>query len=108
MRFRSFPMLSRTVMSWIAFKLSSWPHQNSFAAESDALQIRIIGILLREPKLLDEMWEQWLRRRNKVASANCFEVGRWLFIWAKAAAKRCIAWHDHIHKGVSCLPKSFL
>ena len=85
-------LLSRTVLARILWKMSAWVYQKSIAVELDALQTRMMVIILKIRKLPDESFETWLRRRNRIASRKCCEIGRWSIIWAN----RFLNWHKHV------------
>ena len=87
-------LLLRSVVPIFDFRCSRWPPQATIAKEVDALQRKMMAILLRTTPLPQESFEQFSRRRGRAAGSLCVEVG----LWSKRWFQRAITWDAHVRR----------
>ena len=97
-------LLMRSVYSAINWKLARWPYQKSIAEELDGVQVHMVSILQRLPRLEGEDGVSWSRRSLRLARNSCSTIG----LWSEAWARRAIDWHDHIMRRPSILKDLFM
>ena len=93
----------RSVYSAINWKLARWPYQKSIAEELDGVQVHMISILQRIPRLDGEDNVSWTRRSRRLARNTCSTIG----LWSEAWAGKVIDWHDHVMRH-DCIMKSLV
>ena len=84
--------MTRAVTPVLRSRCSRWPVVQCVAKELDAIQTRMVAILMRARRQEHETMQQFVRRRNQMASRECGRAGRWSAMWFR----RVIAWHDHL------------
>ena len=84
-------LLLRAVVPILDFKCSRWPPQLQIANELDAVQRKMVAILLRLTPENEETCEQFRRRRGRAARALCLQGG----LWSRRWFRRAVAWDDH-------------
>ena len=97
-------LLMRSVYSAINWKLARWPYQKSIAEELDGVQVHMVSILQRIPRLDGEDNVSWTRRSRRLARNTCSTIG----LWSEAWAGKVIDWHDHVMRRPSILKDIYM
>ena len=92
-------LLMRTVFCTVNWKFSRWPFQKSIAVEMDKLQVNMVAMVSRYPKLASEDWVGWIRRKRRLARNICQRIG----FWSEAWALRQVKWHEHVERSPGVL-----
>ena len=87
-------LLLRAVVPILDFKYSRWPPQRQIANELNAVQRKMVAILLRLTPTDGETREQFVRRRGRAARQLCLQCGIWSLRWFR----RALAWDSHIRR----------
>ena len=87
-------LLLRSVVPILRFKWTRWPFTISKALHLDAIQRRMIGILLRLERRRDEPIDAYVRRRGRKAGDLQRTMGSWSNGWALAISN----WADHLDR----------
>ena len=85
--------LDKFVLPIFRYRWTRWPYQVTMAAQLDALQRRMIGIVLSLRKLTDETPECFVRRRGRASAHVQRTTGQWSKKWAAV-----VSWHEHVHR----------
>ena len=92
-------LLMRTVFCTVNWKFSRWPFQKSIAVEMDKLQVNMVAMVSRYPKLASEDWVGWIRRKRRFARNILQRIG----FWSEAWALRQVNWHEHVERSPGVL-----
>ena len=84
-------LLLRAVVPILDFKCSRWPPQRQIANELNAVQRKMVAILLRLTPTDGETREQFVRRRGRAARQLCLQCG----IWSSRWFRRALDWDAH-------------
>ena len=82
-------LLSRTVLSGMAWLFCRWPYQKAMSVEMDNLQGRMMSVLAKVPRESHESVEIWFKKRQKVGAELARKVGLWSSIWCKRVCESC-------------------
>ena len=87
-------LLLRTVTPILRFKWTRWPFTTSKAIQLDAVQRRMIGILLCLRRQRDDPLDVYIRRRGRRAG----ELQRATGAWSKGWAQAVVNWGEHLKR----------
>ena len=88
-------LIYRTVLACVLWKVSRWPWQKTVALELDAIQCKMLLIILPCVRSYTEDLDTFCRRRARQARNVANKCGLWSIVWAK----RVIAWNAHVRRG---------
>ena len=83
--------LNRYIWPLLAYRCSGWPVNTLLSKSIDAIQLKMVALLLRVAPWPDEAMPSFYRRRAKSASALIAAT----FKWSDAHMRRFVKWHQH-------------
>ena len=86
--------MQRTVTPVIEFRCSRWPFTLTLARRLDAVQRKMIAIILNVHMLSTETPESFVKCCGRLAASHQRQIGSWSRRWAK----RVCDWNDHIRR----------
>ena len=86
--------LKRCVLPIASYRMSRWPYQVHTTKRIDRTQTKMVRILIGTRVQAGEEPEDFLLRRNRLASVTARRHGNWSRIWAKQVTD----WNNHLHR----------
>ena len=86
--------LNRHIWPILAYRCSGWPTNKAITDAIDAIQTKMVGLLLRVAPWPDEPIGEFLRRRGKSASALISST----FRWSEGQMTRFVNWFRHCQR----------
>ena len=90
--------LQTFVFPVIAYRMTRWPYQLTAAKRLDALQRRMISIVLNVRMQAEETPDVFTRRRGRLAARYQLRMGSWSGLWAQAV----VSWDAHLKRPTNC------
>ena len=87
-------LVNRALLPILDFRCSRWPPQQTVARELDSMQRKMLGVLFRLKPTNIETPAEFSRRRSKLASSLCRDMGWWSCRWSR----RVVNWHEHLRR----------
>ena len=87
-------LLKRFTAPALHFRCSRWPPQKHIAREVDITQRKMVSILLQARPLSGESAIDFCKRRGRIATRTCKQLGMWTRTWFT----RAVRWDDHIRR----------
>ena len=85
-------LLSRTVVPLVDFRSSRWPWSTNICRSQDALQKRMVSIILGIRKDDLESIEGFVSRRGRISAEHARRAG----LWSSRHRDRVLSWHAHV------------
>ena len=87
-------LLQRAVSPVLDFRCTRWPAHADLSDRIDRVQRKMVAGILRPRMVLGESPEQVIRRRNRLATAECRRMGP----CSSRHCKRVLRWRDHLER----------
>ena len=87
-------LMNRAVLPPLQYRSSRWPPSKNRSQEIAALQRKMVGSMLRTPPVAGERVEEYMRRRNRLASSFIKDHGD----WHVGHCRRALAWDAHCRR----------
>ena len=86
--------MNTSVSTIAAFRCARWPYQDTYRASLDAMQRRMIGVLMGWKPAAHEDLEMFRQRRHRLSSRLSAKHGKWGNCWASSSKK----WGAHVYR----------